>query len=47
MKFTEWVQSHHRSILFLLLSLAAAGLAQQPVTAGEPVSQGGLSREWW
>jgi CzcA family heavy metal efflux pump len=27
MKFTQWVQSHHRSILFLLFAFAFAGLA--------------------
>ncbi len=27
MKFTEWVQSHHRSILFLLAAFALAGAA--------------------
>jgi CzcA family heavy metal efflux pump len=27
MKFTEWIHGHHRSILFLLVALAAGGLA--------------------
>ena len=42
MKFTEWVQSHHRSILFLLAAFALAGVASSFDAAGEPVPQGGL-----
>ena len=31
MKFTEWAQSHHRSILFLLVAFALAGVASSLV----------------